>query len=238
MALIKAVTFDLWNTLIVERSYTDLRVKAFREVLLGQGISRGREEILEAYEVAAERYNRMWAEEHRHFSNRERLALSLKLLGIDLPTDAGELVIRRWEDAFLLEPPSFNDGAKEVVKELSRRLRLGIISDTGVTPGSVIRRFLAERGLLGFFHATIFSDEIGYCKPDERAFGEALRQLGVIPREAAHIGDLLRTDVAGAKAAGMRAIWLNVKGQAVTEGAEPDHVVTSLSQLTDILLAE
>lgn len=60
----------------------------------------------------------------------------------------------------------------------------------------------------------------------------------MIPREAAHIGDLLRTDVAGAKAVGMKTIWLKMKGQAMAGGAEPDHVVTSLSQLPDILLAE
>jgi len=234
MALIKAVTFDLWNTLIVEKNYTELRVAAFRKALLGEGISRTLEEVLKAHEAATARYNRVWAEEHRHFPNEERLNLSLELLGVELPDNVKAYVAREFAEAFLRDPPELNDGVEETVRSLSAKMKLGIISDTGLTPGSVIRRFLAEKGLLSYFSAMIFSDELGYCKPDIKSFMKALGLLGVAPSEAMHVGDLLRTDVAGAKAAGMKAIWLKVREGERAEGVVPDYVITSLPQLLKI----
>jgi FMN phosphatase YigB (HAD superfamily) len=50
-----------------------------------------------------------------------------------------------------------------------------------------------------------------------------------------HVGDLLRTDVAGAKAAGMKAVWLKVRDGEKVEGVVPDYVITSLSQLLKIV---
>jgi putative hydrolase of the HAD superfamily len=234
MALIKAVTFDLWNTLIVEKNYTELRVEAFRKALLGEGISRTLEEVLKAHEAATARYNRVWAEEHRHFPNEERLNLSLELLGVELPNDVKAHVAREFAEAFLRDPPELNYGVEETVRCLSAKMKLGIISDTGFTPGSVIRRYLAEKGLLSFFSAMVFSDELGYCKPDVRAFRRALGLLRVTPAEAVHVGDLLRTDVAGAKAAGMKAVWLKVREGKKVEGVVPDYVITSLPQLLKI----
>ena len=232
--MIKAVTFDLWNTLIVEKNYTELRVAAFRKALLGEGISRTLEEVLKAHEAATARYNRVWAEEHRHFPNEERLNLSLELLGVELPDNVKAYVAREFAEAFLRDPPELNDGAVKTVQRLSVKMKLGIISDTGLTPGSVIRRYLSEKGLLSYFSATVFSDELGYCKPDVRAFMKALGLLGTKPAEAMHVGDLLRTDVAGAKAAGMKAVWLKVRDGERVEGVVPDYVITYLPQLLKI----
>ena len=232
--MIKAVTFDLWNTLIIEKNYTELRVKAFRKALIEEGISRTLEEVLKAHEAATARYNKVWAEEHRHLPNEERLNLSLELLGVELPDNVKASVVREFAEAFLRDPPELNDGVVKTVRRLSAKMKLGIISDTGLTPGSVIRRYLSEKGLLSYFSATVFSDELGYCKPDVRAFMKALRLLGTKPAEAMHVGDLLRTDVAGAKAAGMKAVWLKVRDGEKVEGVVPDYVITSLPQLLKI----
>jgi len=232
--LIKAVTFDLWNTLIVEKNYTELRVEAFRKTLLGGGISRTLEEVLKAHEAATARYNRVWAEEHRHLPNEERLNFSLELLGVELPDNVKAYVTREFAEAFLRDPPELNYGVEETVRSLSARMKLGIISDTGLIPGSVIRRYLSEKELLSFFSATVFSDELGYCKPDARAFRKALGLLRVTPVEAVHVGDLLRTVVAGAKAAGMKTVWLKVREGEKAEGVIPDYVITSLPQLLKI----
>ncbi|MCJ7573208.1 HAD family hydrolase, partial [Candidatus Bathyarchaeota archaeon] len=218
-----------------EKNYTELRVEAFRKALLGEGISRTLEEVLKAHEAATARYNRVWAEEHRHFPNEERLNLSLELLGVELPDNVKAYVTREFAEAFLRDPPELNDGVERTIRSLSARMKLGIISDTGLTPGSVIRRYLSEKGLLSFFSATVFSDELGHCKPDVRAFGKALELLGTEPAEAMHVGDLLRTDVAGAKAAGMKAVWLKVREGETVEGVVPDHVITSLPQLLEIV---
>ena len=229
--MIKAVTFDLWNTLIIEKNYNELRVEALGKALLGEGISRTLDEVMKAHEAATARYNRVWADDHRHLPNVERLNLSLELLGAKLPNDVKASVAREYAEVFLRDPPELNDGVEETVRNLSAKMKLGIISDTGLTPGSVIRRYLSEKGLLSYFSATVFSDELGYCKPDVRTFRKALGLLRVTPAEAVHVGDLLRTDVAGAKAAGMKAVWLKVREREKVEGVVPDYVITSLPQL-------
>jgi FMN phosphatase YigB (HAD superfamily) len=52
----------------------------------------------------------------------------------------------------------------------------------------------------------VFSDELGVCKPHPQAFHSALSELGVPARAAVHVGDLRRSDVAGARAAGMGSV--------------------------------
>jgi putative hydrolase of the HAD superfamily len=232
--LIRAITFDLWNTLFIEKNYNEPRVENLRDALLGEGISRTHDEVMRAHEAATARYNRFWAEDHLHLPNIERINISLRLLGAELPDNVKASVARRFGDAFIRDPPELNEGAEETIRSLSARVKLGIISDTGLTPGYTIRRFLAREGLLDYFSATVFSDELGYCKPDVRAFMKALGLLGATPAEAIHVGDLLRTDVAGAKAAGMKAVWLKAKGAEKVEGATPDYIITSLPQLLEI----
>ncbi len=126
-----------------------------------------------------------------------------------------------------------NEGAAETVATLAPHFKLGIISDTGVTSGNQIRRLLDGFGMLRHFTATIFSDETRLCKPHREAFETALRGLKVTPSEALHVGDLLRTDVAGAKAAGWKGVWLKVR-EPDAENVAPDYTITRLAELLEI----
>jgi putative hydrolase of the HAD superfamily len=106
-------------------------------------------------------------------------------------------------------------------------VRLGIICDIGLTPAPVLRDHLEARGILELFDDTTFSDEVGWYKPDGRIFAHALERLGVSrPESAVHVGDRLRTDVGGARRAGMgsiryRGVFDDVDGSL----PEADHVV-------------
>jgi len=111
MTMIKALTFDLWNTLIIEKSYNEFRVEVLRKALLEEGISRTRDEVMRAYEAATARYNRVWAEDHLHLPNLERINISLKLLGAELPDNVKASVARRFGDAFTRDSPELNEGA-------------------------------------------------------------------------------------------------------------------------------
>src|SRR5207248_9104590 len=72
--------------------------------------------------------------------------------------------------------------------------------------GRVLRRVLERHGLLGWFDATVFSNEYGRVKPDPSIFHHTLGLLGgVEPARAAHVGDLEELDVDGAHNAGMHA---------------------------------
>jgi FMN phosphatase YigB (HAD superfamily) len=85
-------------------------------------------------------------------------------------------------------------------------LRTALVCDTGLTPGRVVRDFLGDLGLLPLLEFCAFSDEVGEPKPNAGIFRAALEAIDAEPSEAAHVGDLLRTDVHGARALGMKTI--------------------------------
>ena len=136
--------------------------------------------------------------------------------------------------------PSSVPGAAEAVRELAARgIALGIISNTGRTPGMVLRRFLDRHDLLRYFRAVSYSDEIGRRKPDGEIFRRTLAKLGPEiggdPGAIAHIGDNPEADVAGARAMGLRAVHYVTEGR--TSSPLADLVVTHLAELPDGLRA-
>ncbi len=66
-------------------------------------------------------------------------------------------------------------------------------------------------------------------------FVVALARAGVSSRAAVHVGDSLECDVAGAQAAGFKAVWLNRGGAANTTGLQPDAEISSLHELDTVL---
>ena len=62
------------------------------------------------------------------------------------------------------------------------------------------------------FNAVAISGELGVAKPDPAIFRFALDKLGIGAANTWHVGDSLASAVAGAKAAGLTAVWLNRGG--------------------------
>jgi putative hydrolase of the HAD superfamily len=223
--LITVVTFDLWNTLISGTNYDDSRIGFLEEALSEHGVSRDHEEIRAAYVEAHEYAHQVWVDEnYRHVPCLEILACILERLSVEL-----------LEETILKKPPTLVKDAKNVLEELSPDYGLGIISDTGITPGRVLRLILEDAHVLDFFKCTIFSDETGYNKPHNVMFETALNSLGGKPSEAVHIGDLLKTDVAGAKSIGMKTVWLNTGGPVDKGQYTPDFEISRLPDLLDVL---
>lgn len=232
---IRAVTFDLWNTLIEVVSYTEARVEALHKAAARAGFRGPLEEAAEAYRGSAAWYEREWRTRHVQVDSGARLDYMVGELGVELaPADRAALA-EEFEDVFLRSPPPLKPGALEAVTLLSPRYRLGVISDTGITPGRAMRRYFEDRGLMGHFSSLVFSDETGLCKPHPDVFKRALRELGAEPCEAVHVGDLLRTDIAGAKGAGMKAVWVRSPYQDGGAEVEPDYVIDSLHELPAII---
>ena len=231
--MIKAITFDLWNTLLLDKSYTEKRIAIIAEVLGSEGQRVNWEALRFAYSAAQRRHDELWSREHCHYPLAERLDSVLKGAGVTLNHASKARVTERYGELIREDPPILTEDAADTVSRLSPYFKLGIISDTGVTPGNQIRRLFEDFDILRYFTTTIFSDEIMICKPRREAFETALKELKVAPGEALHVGDLLRTDVAGAKTAGMMSVWLKVK-EPDAEGGAPDYTITRLGELLDI----
>ena len=86
------------------------------------------------------------------------------------------------------------------------------------------------------FEAIVVSGELGIAKPDPWLFTTALQTFGLTPSEGWHVGDNPMTDVAGARAAGMSAIWLNRTARSRAEQEPESHAeIRSLHELATLL---
>ncbi|MBN2539571.1 MAG: HAD family hydrolase, partial [Deltaproteobacteria bacterium] len=99
--------------------------------------------------------------------------------------------------------------AVSVLKTLSSRYRLGLVSNTQGQVQSDGHRLSLFPGIAKFFDAIIIAGEGDVPpKPDPEPFLRCLTELGIKPQEALFVGDDWRIDICGAKDAGIRPIWL------------------------------
>jgi putative hydrolase of the HAD superfamily len=117
-----------------------------------------------------------------------------------------EYLVDFFENTILLFPPKFEPDAERCVIELSKKYKLGIVSDTGFSPGKKMTQMMADKGILQYFSGLSYSDETGVAKPHPKAFQFLLDQFSIKATEALHIGDIESTDIKGAISVGMRAI--------------------------------
>lgn len=90
-------------------------------------------------------------------------------------------------------------------------------------------------GLQGIFRFVVFSQDYGIEKPDPRIFRIALEKAGCSSEHLLHVGDSLSNDVAGAKAVGIKSVWLNRSGTKDMRGVNPDFEIRSLGELPTLL---
>lgn len=105
------------------------------------------------------------------------------------------------------------DGAADLFDSLRSAYNVGLLTDG---PARAQRSKLQSLGWTGRFDAVVVTGELGARKPSGRAFSELLAGLDADPTEAVYVGDDPERDVAGASAAGLRAV------QVLGPGEDPD----------------
>lgn len=135
---------------------------------------------------------------------------------------------------------AIDPAALATVDETARHYRLALV--TNGAP-DVQREKLAATGIGSRVGTVIIAGELGIGKPDRRIFAAALAAIGVAADEAVMVGDSLERDIAGARGAGLRAIWLDraptpADGSALADGsAMPDVRIVRLGELEAALAA-
>ncbi len=232
------VSFDCWSTLLAEQDWPwahALRVMALQDAAREAGREVSREAAEGAFDAAWRRHMDVW-QSGCVSGAREVAHWGLAELGLDDPHPALEHLVRRFEEASHTSHVVALDGARSLLASLSRAgIPCVLVCDTGLTPGRVVRRLLDRVGLLEHLQALAFSDEVGFPKPDARTFRAALDPLGVAPEAALHVGDLRRTDVAGARALGMQTVRITARHDDAGPGDEADRVVGSHDELAALL---
>jgi putative hydrolase of the HAD superfamily len=127
---------------------------------------------------------------------------------LDLPKDDDSMlsVEKAFSECLLEFPPNLITGVRDALELLKPDYKLAIVSDTGFSPGKVLRQLMINENVFDYFSYFSFSDETGVSKPDPLAFSTVIEACGIAPENCAHIGDIESTDIAGAKNLGMKAI--------------------------------
>jgi putative hydrolase of the HAD superfamily len=110
--------------------------------------------------------------------------------------------------------------------------RIGLITNG---PADVQRDKIALLDLIGYVDFALISGEFGVAKPDPAIFREGLRLGGATAEEAVFIGDSPEYDVAGARAAGIHAIWMNRTGLPWPAASPPPPQVRSIDDIRVLL---
>jgi putative hydrolase of the HAD superfamily len=228
---VRAVLFDLDDTLF-DRNAAQIRVvelimQRFPHLFQGFDIECVIAAFLESDRLSAEDF---YTGEPSDGLREKRSKSFLQLLGIneDYANAITEMYVR---DYPMINIPI--SGAVTVVKELSTRFSMGVVSN-GLP--DVQYRKLDAIGLGGIFSCIVLSEEIGIRKPDPKIFQYTADILQVQPIECLYVGDSHRNDIVGAKTAGMKACWYNCKSLA-PENTEikADFIITGIRELTRIL---
>lgn len=206
---IKAITIDFWNTLFDSSNginRNNVRQRALIKAIDKHGLSVSGEEYNNAVQASWAMFNEVWHQEHRTPSPKDLVSYIWNYLNLPEDSDAINEVLKAFEDSILLAPPKLIAGVKQSLALLKVNYKLAIVSDTGFSPGSVMRTLLKTTGIFDYFDAFSFSNETGVSKPDPKAFYAVLNELKCEPANALHIGDIERTDIIGAKSISMKAI--------------------------------
>ena len=189
------------------------------------------DEFVRLYRASAVEAERWWRDEHRGYSTADRIRWFLAQLAIERPDDCEHIAraVAEVDETLTSVPPPLLPGAADAIRSLSTRYKLAIVSDTGFASGRAQNKLLAQDGLLDHFTSTVYSVDVGHAKPRPEPFRRALEELGVDADEAIHVGDIERTDIAGALAVGMRAIRLDQVRPGGSSAAE--YVATSYEDL-------
>jgi putative hydrolase of the HAD superfamily len=233
--MIEAVTFDFWNTQIAEGSGGGHRERRWAAALADAGHDIPQEQLERAMVDLWAWFSGEW-EGNRVVTPEGAVDRALGLLGVEASPKLVDQMVTILHDGFDPAEMTTAPGLGDALEALrSGGLRIGIICDVGLTPSATLRRYLEHHGLLAHFDDWTFSDDVGCYKPAPAIFDHARRGLGV-DGPMAHVGDLRRTDVAGALGAGWTAIRYAGFFDDRSDLPEADHVIESHAELPALLL--
>jgi FMN phosphatase YigB (HAD superfamily) len=237
--VIEAVTFDFWNTIatVPPGAMKEARQRAIAAAAVSGDVEIEADLLLASLDQVGLDWERSWAE-GRHLPPHEAAAGLVRALGLE--GAAREMVAEAFLGAGREVELEFAPGIHVCLESLRERgVRLGIVCDVGFSGGELLRELLEAEGLLRHFGGWAFSDEVGHYKPSPLIFEAALAALGAEPASALHVGDLRRTDVAGAAAHGMRTAryrGMNDEGEA-DAGPEAEFVLDSHDELFELVVS-
>ena len=238
---ISGVTFDLWQTLLMDNrelglARMEVRIDGAIEALKDAGEEFPEDHVREAYRQCYRTCHDI-RDEERDVAFMEQIEIFIRHIDQGLMERLPEQVVERIatvyaDSLFAYPPPPHTDAVSVLSRVKEKGYRIGLISNTGMTPGVTFRKYMEQVGILEYFDTLTFSDEERLAKPSRKLFLQAIHALGVPPEEVVHVGDHLLNDVLGAQLVGMKTIWIETHDERRTPvDVQPDATVPSLGQV-------
>lgn len=219
--MIKAVLFDLDNTLIdfmkVKRSSVDAAINA----MLAAGVKIKK---ADATKILYKLYSKYGIEHQQIFQKFLK-----KVLGrVDYKVLAEGIVAYRKTQAGIREP--YADVIPTLITLKQQGLKLAIVSDA---PRLKAWLRLVEMRLQDFFDVVVCFEDTGEYKPTGVPFKKALRLLKLTPQECLVVGDWPERDMAGAKKIGIKSVFAKYGAEKKVKKSGADFEIGSVAGVVD-----
>jgi putative hydrolase of the HAD superfamily len=224
--MIKAVVFDLDNTLVDFMAMKAQAVEAAIRAMQDAGLKLPSDEI-------RSRINEIYKQKGIEFQNVFDELLYNQFSKIDYKIlSSGVIAYRRAREAALVPYPHVNLTLVELTK---MQMRLGVVSDA---PAKEAWLRLTYLNFHHVFDAVVTYDDTGERKPAPGPFRKVLDKLGVKPAEALMVGDWAERDVVGAKQVGMKTVFARYGDTFGTQNANADYDIDDIAKLVGIVQGE
>jgi putative hydrolase of the HAD superfamily len=169
-------------------------------------------------------------------ARRERFRRVFAALGLALDARETDTVASAYRSGYVSARRPL-DGAADLLAAVRRHARIAIVTNNLLDEQ---RDKLEYCGLAQFVDALVVSDDVRVSKPDPRIFEIALERVESGADEAVMVGDSWANDIAGARAAGIRAVWFNPARRPMPQdppGVAQIHALTPVDDVVAVLLA-
>jgi putative hydrolase of the HAD superfamily len=220
--LIRAIVFDLDNTLTDFMKMKADAVSAAIDGMIDAGLKRPRAELQAKIDAI---YRAKGLEYQQVFDE-----LLLDVLGTMDPKihASGIVAYRKARSAMVLYPK-----VQLTLLELAKRgIALGVVSDA---PRAQVWQRLCSLGLQHVFDAVVTFDDTGVRKPEPAPFKEVLRRLRVEPSESLMVGDWPERDVVGGRSLGMQTVFARYGDTFGTVDSGADYDIDDVFELVAIV---
>lgn len=217
--MIKAIIFDLDNTLIDFVKMKHMSIEAAASAMIDSGLDHKKERIVKGLFLLYDEYG--WEDQNvfQKYLHKEEGKIDYRVL-------ANAINAYRSVRTGFLGP--FPHVMSTLIKLKQSGIKLAIVSDA---PRLKAWIRLTAMKIDNFFDIVVTFDDTKRLKPSKKPFVVALNKLRLKAEECLMVGDRLERDIKGANKIGMKTCFAKYGNQKSSSKVKPDYTINDISEL-------